>query len=79
MPRRALVEIVRSPAGTTRRDLVRALRQAGWELRREGARHEVWANGRSQVLIPRHRGDMAPGTVRSIAQAALDEEGTGDG
>lgn len=73
MPPKSLTDIARFPAGTTRRELVRALREAGWTLRREGARHEIWGKARSRVMIPRHRGDLAPGTVRTIARDALSE------
>ncbi|MXW23507.1 MAG: type II toxin-antitoxin system HicA family toxin [Chloroflexi bacterium] len=73
MPPKSLTEIARSPAGTTRRELVRALRDAGWSLRREGARHEIWAKAVGRVMVPRHRGDLAPGTVRTIARDALSE------
>jgi predicted RNA binding protein YcfA (HicA-like mRNA interferase family) len=74
MARKTLVQIARNPGGTTRRELVDSLRDAGWYLRREGASHEVWAKGRVQVFIPRHRGDLAKGTVSQIARDALAAE-----
>ena len=35
--------------------LARLLRKSGWYLKREGCGHEIWANGREQVSIPRHK------------------------
>ncbi|MSQ07278.1 MAG: type II toxin-antitoxin system HicA family toxin [Dehalococcoidia bacterium] len=49
-------------------ELKRRLRRVGIALVREGGSHEVWqnpANGR-RTQIPRHRGEVPTGTLRSI-------------
>jgi mRNA interferase HicA len=37
-----------------RRDLERALRELGWSLVRHGGRHDVWAKGERELVVPRH-------------------------
>jgi mRNA interferase HicA len=37
-----------------RRDLERKLRVLGWQLLRHGARHDVWARGERELVVPRH-------------------------
>ena len=37
-----------------RRDLERQLRVLGWNLTRHGARHDVWAKGERELVVPRH-------------------------
>jgi len=38
-----------------RRDLLKKLEDAGWWLAREGARHDIYTNGKQSEPIPRHR------------------------
>ena len=38
-----------------RRDLEKKLKKLGWELKRNGANHDVWTNGKITEEIPRHR------------------------
>jgi predicted RNA binding protein YcfA (HicA-like mRNA interferase family) len=37
-----------------RRDLERRLRQLGWHLLRQGKKHDVWAKGDRELVVPRH-------------------------
>jgi predicted RNA binding protein YcfA (HicA-like mRNA interferase family) len=37
-----------------RRDLERQLRELGWNLARHGARHDIWAKGDRELVVPRH-------------------------
>jgi hypothetical protein len=37
-----------------RRELERRLRELGWQLNRHGARHDVWARGDEELVVPRH-------------------------
>ncbi len=38
-----------------KKDLEKLLRKNGWKMERQGGNHEVWSNGISTELIPRHR------------------------
>lgn len=37
-----------------RRDLERQLRDLGWNLTRHGGKHDVWAKGDRELVVPRH-------------------------
>ncbi|MDE2060385.1 MAG: type II toxin-antitoxin system HicA family toxin [candidate division NC10 bacterium] len=37
-----------------RRDLEKKLRDLGWQRARHGARHDVWARGERELVVPRH-------------------------
>ncbi|MEO6028193.1 MAG: type II toxin-antitoxin system HicA family toxin [Candidatus Binatia bacterium] len=37
-----------------RRDLERRLRKLGWELVRNGRRHDLWSDGEGIEAVPRH-------------------------
>lgn len=53
----------------TYQDLPRQLRRLGCELKRQSkGSHEIWHNPRQNrsAVIPRHSGDIPPGTLRSI-------------
>ncbi len=56
----------------TRLEVIRVLERAGFELRRGGrGNHDIYVRaGRPPVPVPRHRGDLAKGTVRSIWRLA---------
>ena len=58
-----------SPGSVRRRDLVRALRENGWELARQGAKHQVWARGRAVVMVPRTL--KGTGTIRQIVDQII--------
>jgi len=47
------------------------LEREGWKLRPSKGPHDVYAlPGRPSVALPRGRGDLPPGTARSIARNA---------
>jgi predicted RNA binding protein YcfA (HicA-like mRNA interferase family) len=37
-----------------RRDLEKRLRHLGWNLARHGGKHDVWAKGDRELVVPRH-------------------------
>lgn len=37
-----------------RADLIKLLRQNGWTLKRNGANHDIYTNGKECETIPRH-------------------------
>lgn len=65
-------------SGITYRILSKKLRGFGFEFFREAkGSHEIWHNSNTgrYTTIPRHRGDMAEGTVRAVLkQADVDVE-----
>lgn len=52
----------------THRDVSKHLKDKGWSLERQKGDHDVWGHPKAQhkVAVPRHKGDLAPGTVRDI-------------
>jgi len=52
-----------------RRDLERALRELGWSLVRHGGRHDVWAKGERELVVPRHV-EINEYTARAILKEA---------
>jgi len=52
-----------------RRDLEKRLRELGWHLVRHGARHDVWAQGERELVVPRH-GEINEYTARAILREA---------
>ena len=46
------------------------LRREGWAERPGKGSHVVFLKGAGRVVVPRHRGDIPPGTLRSICQGA---------
>lgn len=52
----------------THRDVSDHLSRLGWQLNRSQGSHDVWTHPRAQhrIAVPRHKGDLAPGTVRDI-------------
>ena len=52
--------------GVNRRLLLRAFRSDGGWTQTEGSNHTVMRKGSLRVEIPRHSGDIMPGTVGSI-------------
>ena len=55
----------------TKRELEKILRQDGWEII-SGARHDmaIKKGTNTKIPIPRHKGDIPMGTVRSILKDA---------
>ncbi len=55
----------------TARDVAARLAREGWVSRPGKGSHSVWKKaGYAIVVLPNHRGDLAPGTLRSICAAA---------
>jgi len=60
-------------SGITYRVLAKKLRELGFKFSREAkGSHEIWYNEDTDryTTIPKHSGDMAEGTVRSILKQA---------
>ena len=38
-----------------RRDLIKKLEKAGFELEREGGSHDIYKRGKDEETVPRHR------------------------
>ena len=54
----------------TKREIEKLLKKAGFVCR-SGGRHDIWMQaGYPPVPVPRHRGDIPNGTVRSILKSA---------
>ncbi|MBM4395114.1 MAG: type II toxin-antitoxin system HicA family toxin [Deltaproteobacteria bacterium] len=52
-----------------RRDLERRLRELGWQFARHGDRHDVWAKGEREIVVPRHA-EINEYTARAILREA---------
>lgn len=54
------------------REVVKMLREEGWYISRQGAEHTIYEHPDKpgHVAVPRHAGDIKPGTLRSIYQQA---------
>lgn len=52
----------------THRDVSQHLSSKGWTLERSKGDHDVWSHpsAKHKIAVPRHKGDLAPGTVRDI-------------
>jgi predicted RNA binding protein YcfA (HicA-like mRNA interferase family) len=60
-------------SGFSYRDVVKRLKQFGFEFHRQAAgSHEIWRNVESNryTTIPNHSGDMPEGTIRAILKQA---------
>lgn len=54
----------------TKYELERLLKKAGFE-KQPGGRHDIWKQkGFPPIPVPRHKGDIPRGTVKSILKAA---------
>ena len=60
-------------AGFTADEVIRRLRRAGFVYDRQAkGAHEIWRNPatHARTMVPRHRGDLAEGTVAAIVKQA---------
>ena len=60
-------------SGYRYRDLIRRLKQLGFEFNRQAAgSHEIWCHPatRRYTTIPNHPGDLPEGTLRAILKQA---------
>jgi predicted RNA binding protein YcfA (HicA-like mRNA interferase family) len=57
----------------TTREINRHLTDKGWKLVRTSGGHDVWSHQKSNrhITVPRHKGDLKPGTARSIMNQSL--------
>jgi predicted RNA binding protein YcfA (HicA-like mRNA interferase family) len=54
----------------TKLEVEKLLKQAGFE-KHAGGRHDIWTkSGFPPIPVPRHRGDIPKGTLKSILKAA---------
>jgi predicted RNA binding protein YcfA (HicA-like mRNA interferase family) len=54
----------------TAKAMTRALLRAGFiELRQRGS-HRIFASGTRRAIVPMHGGDLKPGTLKTILDAA---------
>ena len=54
----------------TKREIEKLLRDAGFD-KKSGGRHDIWVKtGYPPIPVPRHKGDIPPGTTRSILKSA---------
>ena len=37
-----------------RRELEKKLLKLGWKLVRHGSKHDIWTNGKYEIVVPRH-------------------------
>jgi predicted RNA binding protein YcfA (HicA-like mRNA interferase family) len=52
-----------------RRDIERRLLELGWRMVRHGARHDVWARGDDELVVPRHS-EINEYTAKAILRQA---------
>jgi predicted RNA binding protein YcfA (HicA-like mRNA interferase family) len=54
------------------RDVVKHITKRGWKLDRQSGSHDVYVHHQAthNLAVPRHKGDLAPGTVRQLVKAA---------
>jgi predicted RNA binding protein YcfA (HicA-like mRNA interferase family) len=64
--------------GRTHRDITGHLKKMGWSLAREQGDHEVYSHPKSKnrIAVPKHKGDLAPGTIRDIMRKSVIEKET---
>ena len=54
----------------TKREIEKILKAAGF-VKHSGGRHDIWTKkGFPSIPVPRHKGDIAKGTVKSILKFA---------
>jgi mRNA interferase HicA len=52
-----------------RRDLEKRLGDLGWRPVRHGGRHDVWAKGEKEIVVPRHK-EINEYTAKAILKEA---------
>jgi len=55
------------------REISSHLKNSGWSLERQRGDHDVWGHPKAQhkIAVPRHKGDLAPGTAREIMKKSV--------
>ncbi len=49
--------------------VIKRLKKAGWYLKRQGANHEIWTDGKKSIPVPRHTEldeDTAKGILKDV-------------
>lgn len=60
----------RNPGSVSKRDLDAALRENGWVLERQGAKHEIWSKGDAySQRVPRSL--KGTGTIRRLIETII--------
>lgn len=58
----------------TKNDLEKLLKKSGFE-KHAGGRHDIWTKqGYPPIPVPRHKGDIPKGTLKSILKSAKLEQ-----
>lgn len=52
------------------KDLIKQLKQNGWELARVNGSHHIFKREDKTVVVPVHNTDLKPGTLNSILKQA---------
>ncbi|MDO8621984.1 MAG: type II toxin-antitoxin system HicA family toxin [bacterium] len=60
---------MRLPALTST-DVIRIIEHAGFHFVRSRGSHRIFTKGNRLIVIPFHRGDLKPGTIRAIIKAS---------
>ena len=71
------MDLLESQMGMDTRTLIKHIEKLGWTFKKEGGSHSLYSHPKSNKYcsIPRHRGDLPPGTVKQILRTAeLKEE-----
>ena len=57
----------------THREVSDHLKRNGWNMERQKGDHDVWGHQKAKhkIAVPRHKGDLAPGTVRDIIKKSM--------
>jgi len=49
--------------------VIKKLKTAGWYLKRQGANHEIWTDGKKSTSVPRHT-ELDEDTAKGILKDA---------
>jgi len=49
--------------------VIKKLKTAGWYLKRQGANHEIWTDGKKSIPVPRHT-ELDEDTAKGILKDA---------
>lgn len=57
----------------TQRDVQKHISSKGWKLERQSGDHDVYGHEKAKhkLAVPRHKGNLAPGTVRQIMKNSI--------
>ena len=51
-------------------EVIRIVERAGFRFMRSRGSHRIFVHGARLIVIPFHRGDLKPGTLRAIIKAS---------